>query len=312
MKHFPVLGGWCLVLAGTLVGPQVAWAQEEPVARGSVLDKLDRVPPPWKQRRLAPGVGHLIDPAPRFEELVSFHDMIHVLNLHPRFGQRPWSENLAKGVQYLHDVYHLEFWFKPVRMIWVDVPQPEGRFVRKQIWYMVYRVRNTGPRPVQFSSPKQGELVKQRRQTGQRPIRFIPRFVLHAEDLKRYYPDRLVPVAMKPIMERERPPRVLLDSVQMASVELPPPEPGRDNSVWGVACWEDVDPSTDFFSVYVQGLTNAYRREAVTDAQGHKHWKFTRKTLRLYFWRPGDAVDPHDREIRFGRPGHVAYEWVYR
>ncbi len=287
MKHLVALGGLCLMLA-VGAGPQALKAQE--LARGSVLDKLDQVPPEWKRRRLAPGVGYLIDPEPHLEEAASRHDMIHVLNLHPTFGQRPWSPNLAKHVQYLHDVYYLEFWFKPVRLIWVDVPQPDGRFVRKQIWYMVYRVRNT----------------------GQKPVRFIPQFVLHAEDLKRYYPDRLVPVALKPIMERERPPRVLLDTVQMASIELPPAEPGKANSIWGVACWEDVDPSTDFFSVYVQGLTNAYRREAVADAEGKKRWKFTRKTLQLNFWRPGDAVDPHDREIRFGRPGHVAYRWVYR
>ncbi len=288
MKYLVVLGGWCLIVGAQGMLPE-AQAQEE-IARGSVLEKLDRVPARWKKRRLAAGVGHLIDPAPKLEESVSRHDMIHVLNLDPNFGQRPWSENLAKGVPYLHDVYYLEFWFKPVRLIWVDVPQPDGRFVRKQIWYLVYRVRNT----------------------GKKPVRFIPRFVLHAEDLKRYYPDRLVPVAIKPIMQRERPPRVLLDTVEISSFELPPAEPGRDNSIWGVACWEDVDPSTDYFSVYVQGLTNAYRREAVADQQGKKQWKFTRKTLRLNFWRPGDAVDPHDREIRFGRPGHVAYQWIYR
>ena len=29
--------------------------------------------------------------------------------------------------------------------------------------------------------------------------------------------------------------------------------------MWGVATWEYVDPRMDFFSIYVKGLTNAYR-----------------------------------------------------
>ena len=38
----------------------------------------------------------------------------------------------------------LDFKFKPVRMIWVDIPQPSGYMQRKLIWYMVYSVTNTG------------------------------------------------------------------------------------------------------------------------------------------------------------------------
>ena len=50
--------------------------------------------------------------------------------------------------------------------------------------------------------------------------------------------------------------------------------------------------------------------------------KFTRKTLQLNFWRPGDELDQSEREIRFGvapgraefydSPEGVAYRWVYR
>ncbi len=270
-------------------GASWAWAQQE-LALYSIFDRLDRVPAAWKARPRLPGVEFHVDPQRRWGELSSRHDMIHILNLDPKFGERPWSENLAQGVVYTSPKWQLDFWFKPVRIIEVDVPTPEGKFVRKHIWYMVYRVRNT----------------------AKYPVRFVPWFVLHTEDLKRYYPDRLVPVAMEPIMRRERPPRVLLDTVEMASIEIPPARPGRDDSIWGVACWEDVDPRTDYFSVYVQGLNNIFRREAVSNPQGKKRWKLFRKTLRLYFWRPGDATDPNDWEIRFGRPGHIAYEWVYR
>jgi hypothetical protein len=50
--------------------------------------------------------------------------------------------------------------------------------------------------------------------------------------------------------------------------------------------------------------------------------RFYRKTLQLNFWRPGDEIDEHEEEIRFGVPldkadlydseEGVAYRWVYR
>jgi hypothetical protein len=105
-------------------------------------------------------------------------------------------------------------------------------------------------------------------------------------------------------------------------------EAGRTaRGAWGVAMWEDVDPELDFFSVYVSGVTNAYKW---TDPPGAykagdglgKGRKFARKQLQLNFWRPGDAVNPTEREIRYGvAPGEgaiyeagegVAYQWVYR
>ena len=40
--------------------------------------------------------------------------------------------------------------------------------------------------------------------------------------------------------------------------------------------------------------------------------RLSRKTLKLNFWRPGDEYYEHEKEIRFGVPGEVDYEWVYR
>ena len=37
-----------------------------------------------------------------------------------------------------------------------------------------------------------------------------------------------------------------------------------------------------------------------------------RKTLKLNFWRPGDEYSTSENEIRYGVPGGVDYEWVYR
>ena len=44
----------------------------------------------------------------------------------------------------------------------------------------------------------------------------------------------------------------------MTGKSLKQSTPEEDNSVWGLATWEDVDPRVDFFSVYIKGLTNAY------------------------------------------------------
>jgi hypothetical protein len=105
-------------------------------------------------------------------------------------------------------------------------------------------------------------------------------------------------------------------------------EQGRiQRGAWGVVMWEGVDPTIDFFSVYVGGLTNAYRWQDASeqfqagDPPG-KGRTFEQKTLQLNFWRPGDQYEESEREIRFGVPEKkaslydsgegVAYRWVFR
>ena len=77
--------------------------------------------------------------------------------------------------------------------------------------------------------------------------------------------------------------------------------------VWGVATWTDVDPRIDFFSVFVGGLTNAYRWEDTPGAYRPgdfpgKGREFVRKMLQLNFWRPGDELLQSEREFRYGVP----------
>jgi hypothetical protein len=97
--------------------------------------------------------------------------------------------------------------------------------------------------------------------------------------------------------------------------------------VWSVATWVDVDPRIDFFSVFIGGLTNAYRwidnpaAYSPGDTPGRGR-RFTRKMLQLNFWRPGDELAENEREFRYGVPLNkadlygvgdgVAYRWVYR
>jgi len=92
-------------------------------------------------------------------------------------------------------------------------------------------------------------------------------------------------------------------------------------TLWGVATWEDIDPRIVRFSVYVSGLTNAYKwiDEKVGDRYAHRPGdpvgrgrKLYRKLLKLNFWRPGDQYNVNEDEIRYGVPGGVDYQWVYR
>ena len=48
------------------------------------------------------------------------HNVVELLTVDNNFD---W----AKEVTFRHDVWSLDFKFKPVRMMWVDVPQPTGK-----------------------------------------------------------------------------------------------------------------------------------------------------------------------------------------
>jgi hypothetical protein len=284
----------------------------------------------------APGVLTTIPPAVDREDALSVHDVVEIradesLKWEPSSTTRSRTlYEMAKGAAYVNDVWCLEFTFKPLRMIEVDVPQANGRLQRKLIWYMVYRVRNTGAGIAGEVKPD-GEFATAPK--GVEPVRFIPEFTLASQDrsggqrVRKAYLDRLVPTALEPIRLRELPRGQLLHSAEAPRQELRIESGRTQQGMWGVAMWEDVDPQIDFFSVYVRGLSNAYQW---TDPQGaYKKGdplgagrRFTYKTLQLNFWRPGDELDQSEREFRFGAaPGNaalydsgegVAYRWVYR
>jgi hypothetical protein len=267
-------------------------------------------------RQLAPGVLQTVDPMRALDESVSRHDVVELLAIDPKFD---W----AKDIAFRHDVWVLQFQFKPMRMIVVDVPQPSGFMQRKTIWYMVYAVTNSGKvmQPVAdvslpYETTKKKLLYEVK--MVDRPVRFFPELLLEGhqymkadEGFTKVYPDRVLPVALGPIRMREDPNRKFLTTVEMCR------EIAVGQTLWGVATWEDIDPRIVRFSVYVSGLTNAYRwkDEPGEFKQGDpigKGRKLYRKTLKLNFWRSGDQYFEHEEEIHYGVPGGVDYEWVYR
>lgn len=263
-------------------------------------------------RKVVPGVIRTIDPERDFKELTSVHDIVEL--------DYEW----AKQASFRHDVWALEFAFKPVRYVTVDLPAADGKLQRKLIWYMVYKVKNPGvvyrAKPTVYAEVgddagadqllgdarvdfKKKELVAGEvvADKNGEPVKFLPLFLLYSRDNGKAYLDRVLPSVEQAIRDREDPARKLLNTVQIAG-EIPASTEEEDNSVWGVVTWEDVDPQTDFFSIYVQGLSNAYIWQ---DVPRKGKW-YARKTLKLDFWRPGDDIDEKEEEIRF-----MKARWTY-
>lgn len=253
-------------------------------------------------RILAPGVVEPVYPARPMDETVTRHDVTEL----PEFD---W----AKDVPFRHDVWMLDFSFKPVRMMWVDVPGPNARMERKLVWYMVYMVKNPG----QKMHPVEGADKTWEVKFVDEPVRFIPNFTLEAHDrlqdetagFTKAYPDKIIPVAFTPIAMREDKQRKFYNTVEMSKESIPV---GQEK--WGIVTWEGIDPRNVWFSIYVEGLTNAYRfkddptKFGVSPLYRSMYWK----VLKLNFWRPGDEYNEKENQIHFGVEGKPSSEWVWR
>ncbi len=252
--------------------------------------------------KLAPGVLKTIPATPLDEETVTGPRPLHAIadkapGWQPHFS--PENETLAAlstHVTFRRAVWQLEFSFKPMRMLVVDLP--DGSIQR--IWYLLYKVTNTGGYIKSVAEADEFGNDRFRTARGKRTERFFPLFVLRSHEFDKSYADHLIAGAVQRIHAIEiKDPRVQLhDSVSITRVPLKTSSETMDRGVWAVATWPAVERRTDFFSVYVQGLSNAYRWE---DGDG-KQPLLTFKTLQLNFWRPGDAAFENEKEFRYGLP----------
>jgi hypothetical protein len=353
-----------------------------------VLMDSSQAQQPTSRRKVGPGVLRVIPTS--LEESETVHGTLELPEIVTAQPDLQWTPNFISQSRTIHErakqvnlrraIWGLEFTFKPLRMIEVDVPQPSVKMRRKMVWYMVYRVRYLGsdlyPVPTSLDDvvkPPE-DFLSQLNNTnaahfppvpplrgaagpldpkilgsyegfnrevmgvGRKDLeyrRFFPHIVLRSHDYNKEYLDRVIPSALKPVSERERVGRPLLNSVQMAATKVMMSDGRIDRGVWGIATWEDVDPRTDHFSVYIQGLTNAYKFLETSDDfkpedPPGKGRQFKFKTLQLNFWRPGDSVLEHETEVRYGIPvmrneGEQAevfqkygvdkrldYRWIYR
>lgn len=195
------------------------------------------------------------------------------------------------------DLWVLEINFKPLRMISVEMPDlATGKLTRKLIWYLAYRAYNRG------DNPKSNAILPEAKD---RPI-LVPEFTLATDDngKQRIYFDRVMPIAQAAVVRRER--HDYLNSVEIVG-HIPPaskPRAKGAKSMDGVATWRGIDPQTDYFTVFMGGFSNGYR--VIEGPNGED--VLQRKTLMQKFWRPSDALDQNEDEIRLvGEP-----EWIYR
>jgi hypothetical protein len=179
-------------------------------------------------------------------------------------------------------IWVLDFNFKDPRLITVDIP---GRG-RKLCWYLWYQVVN---------------------RTGE-PRTFVPEFELVTLDKPGRYVDQDLPSVQEAIRRIEDPVGVLKikNSVTISSEPVPVTKPeSAPRAVTGVAIWDDVDPDSNRYSIFVSGLSNGW---SLAEVPPDNKQVLRRKTLQLNFKRVGDRYYQHSDEIRFVPPA----EWVYR
>ncbi|HVS37314.1 MAG TPA: hypothetical protein VMS17_17265, partial [Gemmataceae bacterium] len=161
-------------------------------------------------------------------------------------------------------VWVLDFRFKDPRLIKVDVP---GRG-QKVCWYLWYQVINK----------------------TKEPHTFIPDFELVTHDRHTVHHDQVLPKVQDAISQIEDPTGYLniKNSVTIAAEPIPPSRPeANPKAVTGVAIWDDVDPDSNNYSIYVAGLSNGWS-QTDNPIDPKKDPIIRRKTLELNFKRLGD------------------------
>ncbi|MGI9516392.1 MAG: hypothetical protein ACR2NP_05080 [Pirellulaceae bacterium] len=275
------------------------------------------------QREFAPGVLKVIEPKIDGRDAATLPMPLPGLegdlapeNYVPNFPAR--TETLygqTRQIIFYRDVWQHEFAFLGLRQMKVSATDENGQVVERDVWYLPYRIRNVGAAithtPV--TDPNTGRVdYVPNTETGQPADytlsnRFFGRFTLHGwiEDAETgmytevVYADQVSPGIVQMIQDEEDPGRPLIDKVKLTQQILQRvPADSSEGGVWSVAVWYNVDPSIDFVSVRVTGLTNAYR--IVVNPDGSLDFRY--KTLQLNFWRPGDGVQQDQDKTVFGIP----------
>lgn len=255
--------------------------------------------------------------------------------LGPRKPRAPEDAVVGPGYP---DLRIAEVQFKSVRMMRMPVEDPgTTRVSNELVWYMVYRVI-----PRDFTelagdgrddllnklSDPDSDPANQLDPPRSLPIR-LPRFVLVTEDAgePKTYVDEVNLQIQQAVFRRElgrrHPNQRLLNSVdgivevlEEDTVSVNDPDP-LSKALYGVAVWRNVDPATDFFSVYMSGFCNAYR--ITTDANGTT--VISEKVIQQRFARPGDEFFQVEQEFRLvddedtdgdGAPDVRFPRWLYR
>lgn len=205
------------------------------------------------------------------------------------------------------DLWVLQVDFKPIRIIRLELPDPQtGEMREENIYYIVYRAQNKalqGP-PVDETRIPVNVFDK-----PPGPSLFIPEFTLVSVDLEQVtaYSDVILPRAQQAIAQREM--RGTLQGVPLKnSVEIVQPiKPAEDSAnepMYGVAIFRNVNPEIDHFRLFAGGFSNGFRQIQGPDGEP----LILQREIVVEFWRPGDEFSVTEPEIRIqGQP-----RWIYR
>lgn len=180
-------------------------------------------------------------------------------------------------------IWVLDFKFKDPRLIKANIP---GRG-QKICWYLWYQVTNN----------------------TKEPHTFLPDFELVTLDKNTVHRDQVLPSVQEAIRQVEDSDDKLKikNSVTIFAEPIPVSRPeALPKPVTGVAIWDDVDPDSNRFSIFVSGLSNGWSE---TDPIAPDTQRVVRrKTLQLNFRRVGDRYNMKSEDIKFVPPA----QWIYR
>ena len=267
---------------------------------------------PTKIKPLAEGVLKVIPTVLNHRD--SFSTPMEMPGLQPneyKLNYGAQSESLlgsTRQVIFYRDVWEYEFAFTGLRQKAISLQYPDGTIQRKNIWYLVWRCRDFGKSLSYEQEEERFEHTKHVLKEDEpltEPKKFVPSFTLegyvkpdfNSQYTAVRYRDINSASLAKFIQSIEDPHQKLLTKYEMSEAEIPLAQSENDEGVWGVAIWEDVDPRIDYVSVYVNGMTNAYR---IVNDNGNISFKY--KTLQLNFWRAGDDVGQDRDDVDYGIP----------
>jgi DNA-binding transcriptional MerR regulator len=226
-----------LTVAAVVVVPAVVWAQDALAPKPAAKPGVKKFKRPTKFRKIAPDVLTTI-PVKRIPEecytTLPGPDLALLVQGDPKLRVMPKLEPVTAtlrtklpAVTFHRPIWNLEFTFKPLRMIRVQMPQPSGKLRTKLIWYMVYKVRNPGKHFVPMRQADGSYKLDRPDEIdpGKPGVNFVPFFVLvENKEIKRYFREQIIPLAKPQILRREfragefKAPE-LLNSAEMAQVK---------------------------------------------------------------------------------------------
>ena len=197
----------------------------------------------------------------------------------------------------------------------MPVTDPLTRKVNDElVWYFIYRII---PRDyTELAGNKQDDLRNKLENVELKPSNdvdaslveplMLPRFVLRIDDVAdgETYVDEVNLEIQRAVFEREFGAKAagltLLNGVTGIQ-EMPAAVSSTDplidplkNAIYGVAVWRNVDPDTDYFTVFMSGFSNAYRID-----RPEADLIIEQKVVEQRFGRPGDRFRQQESEFRF-------------